>query len=86
VSENLKCKGCNFRFEKNLDTKGELCDKCYLGIDEAPDEVIITLEMHVKRKRSSVHETAEYIEQFACYTNDIESYDIKFRRIQEGKK
>jgi hypothetical protein len=64
----------------------ELCDKCYLGIDEAPDELMITLEMHIKVKHSSMHETAEYIQQFASYTNDIDSYDIKFKRIQKVSK
>ena len=83
----VKCKGCNFRIytkiEELLDPKKELCDICYVKLDELK-EITLILEMDLKVKQASLSEMVEYFQNIANYTVDVESYDIKFRK--KGKK
>jgi len=77
-----RCRHCNYRIvdpEKLMDPQDELCDECYLKLDEL-DEVTIILELNVKIKNSSLSEIIDYVKNFATYTADIDSYNINFKR------
>lgn len=72
----MKCKHCNFKFEKNLDPQGEFCDKCYLQLNEAPKEIIMNIDLHINVQHASLKEIIQYIEDFCNYTRYIQSYNI----------
>lgn len=63
-----------------LDPRKELCDECYLKLNEET-EIRMILELDVKIERSSMDEIINYIKSFAEYTTDITTYYLTFRRM-----
>lgn len=86
IKKIKRCKHCNgFECKFGLDPKDELCDECYMKLDEI-DEFTIILELNVKITQSSPSELIEYLNSFAAYTNDIEMYSLRFKLKEEKKE
>lgn len=81
-----RCKHCFswiFNEDKDalLDPKKELCDKCYVKLEDehGQEEVTFILTLDYKVNRSSIEEMIEYLESFASYTDGVESYKLEFK-------
>ena len=82
-----RCEGCNNPIEEELiDPKGELCNKCYFALDEAPEEAKLFLDIDVKIKKTSVNECIEFLENVACQMADVEAYCVYVFRASDKIK